>query len=89
MLAESTVRRYAAGERFGFPAALVVHAYDEEADRWVESHRQAVTPDYEMPDKLRGEDIGAAAGRSYRVELLDNQGKTLAVKTVDAAAAAS
>lgn len=86
VLAETTVRRYAAGERFGFPAALVVHIYNEEADRWVESHRKAVAPDYEMPDKLRSEDIGAAAGQPYRVELLDNQGKTLAVKTVDAEA---
>ncbi|WP_181771264.1 helix-turn-helix domain-containing protein [Amycolatopsis pittospori] len=86
VLSESTVRRYAAGERFGFPTALVIHAYDETADRWAESHRKPVAPDYELPDKLRGEDIGAAAGGPYRVELLDNQGKTLAVMTVESEA---
>ncbi|OXM53748.1 hypothetical protein CFP71_21285 [Amycolatopsis thailandensis] len=86
VLAEDTVRRYAAGERFGFPTLLVIGVFDRAADRWVEHARKAVPPDYEMPERVRPEDIGVAAGEPYRVELVDNQGKTLAVKTVDAEA---
>lgn len=82
VLAESTVRRYAAGERFGFPAVLVVRGYDEEADGWVERHRKQVAPDYELPEALLPEDIEVEGGEPYRVELLDNQGKTLGVMTV-------
>lgn len=87
VLAESTVRRYAAGERFGFPAELVIHAYDEDADAWVEHHRKQVSSDYQLPEILDTEDIGVQVAESYRVELLDNQGKTLAVKTVDTGSA--
>ncbi|WP_027944049.1 helix-turn-helix domain-containing protein [Amycolatopsis taiwanensis] len=83
VLAEATVLRYKAGERFPFPTLLVVHVYDEDADGWTEASRTAVAPDYEMPDAFRLEDIAGVEGRSYRVELLDNQGKTLGMKTVE------
>ncbi|MBB5154984.1 helix-turn-helix domain-containing protein [Saccharopolyspora phatthalungensis] len=83
VLAEDTVRRYAVGERFSFPTLLVVHVYDNDADGWTEASRTAVAPDYEMPETFRLEDIAGVEDRSYRVELLDNQGKTLGIKTVE------
>ncbi|AXB41281.1 hypothetical protein A4R43_01075 [Amycolatopsis albispora] len=86
VLAEDTVRRYAAGERFSFPTVLVIDGLDEATDGWVEQFRKAVPPDYEMPERFAPSDLGVAAGEPYRVELLDNQGRTLAVKTVDAEA---
>jgi excisionase family DNA binding protein len=86
VMAEDTVRRYAAGERFGFPTLLVISGFDKETDGWVEQDRKAVAPDYVLPPRLAAEDIGAAAGGPYRVELLDNHGKTLGVQTVGAEA---
>ncbi|SFO83129.1 DNA binding domain-containing protein, excisionase family [Amycolatopsis arida] len=87
VLAEETVLRYKAGERFGFPSVLAIFRYNEDADGWVAVDRRAVAPDYELPDRFGLEDIGGNEGELYRVELLDNQGKTLAVKTVDVEAA--
>ncbi|MFK0249257.1 helix-turn-helix domain-containing protein [Amycolatopsis azurea] len=87
VMSEDTVRRYAAGERFGFPTLLVISAFDEAADGWIERDRKAVPPDYALPPSFTAEDIGAAAGGPYRVELLDNSGKTLAIKAVETEAA--
>ncbi|MFE0021931.1 helix-turn-helix domain-containing protein [Amycolatopsis sp. NPDC059021] len=84
VLAEDTVRRYAAGERFGFPTLLVVHTYDEEADSWVEAARRSVAPDYKVPERFGREMFDEVAGGAYRVELLDNNGKTIAVRTAEA-----
>ncbi|MER7009933.1 helix-turn-helix domain-containing protein [Saccharopolyspora sp. NPDC000359] len=82
VLAEETVLRYKAGERFSFPTVLVIHAYDEATDGWVEVKRQAVEPDYALPDSFGLDEIDGEPGVSYRVELLDNEGKTLGVGKV-------
>ncbi|WP_134663962.1 helix-turn-helix domain-containing protein [Amycolatopsis sp. CFH S0078] len=83
VLAEATVLRYKAGERFSFPTMLVVHVYDDAADSWTEASRTAVAPDYAMPEAFGLEDIAGVEGRSYRVELLDNQGKSIGMVTVE------
>lgn len=83
VLAEETVRRYKAGERFAFPALLVIHAYDEAADGWAEVERRAVKPDYALPESFGLDEIGGEPGVSYRVELQDNEEKTLGVVKVD------
>ena len=83
VLAEETVLRYKGGERFSFPTLLLVHVYDEDADAWTEASRRAVAPDYAMPETFELKDIAGVEGRSYRVELLDNQGKTLGIKSVE------
>ena len=84
VMSEDTVRRYAAGERFGFPTLLVITAFDETTDGWIERDRKAVAPDYVFPSRFTAEDIGTAAGGPYRVELRDNNGKTLGLAEVAA-----
>jgi excisionase family DNA binding protein len=84
VIAEETVRRYAAGERFGFPTLLLVYTYDDAAGGWVEARRQAVQPDYELPAQLEAQVFGEVADRTCRVELVDNHGKILAARTVEA-----
>lgn len=90
VLAEERVHRYAAGERFGYPCMLLVYVYDQEQDGWEEIARQGVPPEYELPGAFSLADfggvyVGGVAGRDYRVELVDQHGKTLAVKPVEGA----
>ncbi len=84
VLAEETVRRYKAGERFAFPALLVIYAYDDAAEGWTEVERRAVKPDYVLPGAFGLDEIGGEPGVSYRVELVDNEDKTIGVVKVGA-----
>lgn len=85
VVAEETVLRYAAGERFAVPSMLLIYRYDRDMDRWDEIDRRAVRPEYELPGTFTLADVDGEPGREYRVELVDQHGRTLAVKPVDGA----
>lgn len=93
VLAEATVRRYAAGERFAFPASLAIFVEDADTDGWALVEERHVPPDYELPERMSRAEIdvpeevyrqvGARSWFTHRVELRDNEGRTIGLLIVE------
>ncbi|WP_166659182.1 helix-turn-helix domain-containing protein [Labedaea rhizosphaerae] len=79
VLAEETVRRYKAGERFSLPSQLRVSVYDESADGWTIVRTVPVGPEYVLPTRFPADEYDIEDGVSWRVELVDVTGKTMKV----------
>lgn len=81
VLAEETVRRYQAGERFPQPAQLVISSYDELADGWTSVRAVPVPPDFTLALSLDAGQYELAAGE-YRFELVDTTGKIMGAERI-------